>query len=309
MPTGCAEDPLPSPEAGADDGVEDVPPPQPANSVTIIAIAQGSSNRRFLLSVVPGRNPLNGNIPWSDTYIDADATKIVLGINAAGVPVSIDLGKIPHWLLAAATGMGKTKLVQLILHQLAIKGYDIYLADYKGVDFGVEYRRQGHYADNDTALEAMLDTVLEELNKRRAAFSSIGCANIDEYIRMTGKVLPRTMVLLDETSMILDATGRDKDGKATISLLTNKLLQIGRLGRAFGIYLLVATQRTDVNSVPGSLKAQLDGRICGHTADAQSSIVILDDGSASKLPATPGRYIIRNGSGVDEIIQAYNYHQ
>lgn len=280
-----------------------------ALNVTIISIAQGSSNRLFRLSVVPGRNLLNSNIPWSDTYIDADVTKIVLGINAAGVPVSIDLGKIPHWLLAAATGMGKTKLVQLILHQLTIKGYDIYLADYKGVDFGVKYRQQGHYADNDTALAAMLDTVLEELNKRRAVFSSIGCANIDEYIRMTGKILPRTMVLLDETSMILDATGRDKDGKATISSLTNKLLQIGRLGRAFGIYLLVATQRTDVNSVPGSLKAQLDGRICGHTADAQSSIVILDDGSASKLPATPGRYIIRNGSGVDEIIQAYNYHQ
>lgn len=45
------------------------------------------------------------------------------------------------------------------------------------------------------------------------------------------------------------------------------------------------------------------------SADAQSSIVILDDGSAAKLPAIPGRFIIRNGSGSDEIIQAYYYHQ
>lgn len=112
-----------------------------------------------------------------------------------------------------------------------------------------------------------------------------------------------------ETSMILDTTGRDKEGKAAISVITNKLLAIGRLGRALGIHLLVATQRPDVGSVPGSLKAQLDGRICGHTADAQSSIVILDDGSAANLPAIPGRFIIRNGSETDDIVQAYYYHK
>ena len=48
VPTGCAEDPLPSPEAGADDGVEDVPPPQPANGVTIIAIARKNAIRFFI---------------------------------------------------------------------------------------------------------------------------------------------------------------------------------------------------------------------------------------------------------------------
>ena len=92
--------------------------------------------------------------------------------------------------------------------------------------------------------------------------------------------------------MILDTTGRDKEGKAAISVITNKLLAIGRLGRALGIHLLVATQR-----------------ICGHTADAQSSIVILDDGSAANLPAIPGRFIIRNGSETDDIVQAYYYHK
>lgn len=106
-----------------------------------------------------------------------------------------------------------------------------------------------------------------------------------------------------------DAKQGDKEGKAAISVITNKLLAIGRLGRALGIHLLVATQRPDVGSVPGSLKAQLDGRICGHTADAQSSIVILDDGSAANLPAIPGRFIIRNGSETDDIVQAYYYHK
>lgn len=248
-------------------------------------------------------------IPWADTYMDDSDTKIVLGINAAGIPVCIDLGQLPHWLLAAATGMGKTQLVLLILHQLTQKGYDIYLADYKGVDFGSEYRKPGHYADNDADLEQMLDSVVHELNRRRTEFSIAGCANLEEYVRTTGDDLHRIVVILDETSMILDTTGRDKEGKAAISVITNKLLAIGRLGRALGIHLLVATQRPDVGSVPGSLKAQLDGRICGHTADAQSSIVILDDGSAANLPAIPGRFIIRNGSGTDDIVQAYYYHK
>ena len=175
--------------------------------------------------------------------------------------------------------------------------------------FSVSERTTVDYADDDAALEQMLDSVVHELNHRRTEFSIAGCANLEEYVQTTGEELHRIVVILDETSMILDTTGRDKDGKAVVASITNKLLAIGRLGRALGIHLLVATQRPDVGSVPGSLKAQLDGRICGHTADAQSSIVILDDGSAAKLPAIPGRFIIRNGSGSDEIIQAYYYHQ
>lgn len=280
-----------------------------ALNVTILSITQGSNNQLFELRVVAGCNLMGRLIPWADTYMDDSDTKIVLGINAAGIPVCIDFGQLPHWLLAAATGMGKTQLVLLILHQLTQKGYVIYLADYKGVDFGSEYRKPGHYADNDADLEQMLDSVVRELNRRRTEFSIAGCANLEEYVRTTGDDLHRIVVILDETSMILDTTGRDKEGKAAISVITNKLLAIGRLGRALGIHLLVATQRPDVGSVPGSLKAQLDGRICGHTADAQNSIVILDDGSAANLPAIPGRFIIRNGSETDDIVQAYYYHK
>lgn len=69
--------------------------------------------------------------------------------------------------------MGKTQLALLILYQLSQKGYDIYLADYKGVDFGPEYRKTGHYADDDAALEQMLDSVVHELNHRRTEFLSL----------------------------------------------------------------------------------------------------------------------------------------
>ena len=72
----------------------------------------------------------------------------------------------------------------------------------------------GHYADDDAALEQMLDSVVHELNHRRTEFSIAGCANLEEYVQTTGEELHRIVVILDETSMILDTTGRDKDGKA-----------------------------------------------------------------------------------------------
>ena len=127
-----------------------------ALNVTVLSITQGSNNQLFDLRVVAGCNLMGRLIPWADTYMDDSGTKIVLGINAAGIPVSIDFSQLPHWLLAAATGMGKTQLALLILYQLSQKGYDIYLADYKGVDFGPEYRKTGHYADDDAALRLSL---------------------------------------------------------------------------------------------------------------------------------------------------------
>ena len=166
-----------------------------ALNVTILSITQGSNNQLFELRVVAGCNLMGRLIPWADTYMDDSDTKIVLGINAAGIPVCIDFGQLPHWLLAAATGMGETQLVLLILHQLTQKGYVIYLADYKGVDFGSEYRKPGHYADNDADLEQMLDSVVRELNRRRTEFSIAGCANLEEYVRTTGDDLIQLVVI------------------------------------------------------------------------------------------------------------------
>ena len=87
-----------------------------ALNVTVLSITQGSNNQLFDLRVVAGCNLMGRLIPWADTYMDDSDTKIVLGINAAGIPVSIDFSQLPHWLLAAATGMGKTQLALLILY-------------------------------------------------------------------------------------------------------------------------------------------------------------------------------------------------
>lgn len=276
-----------------------------ALNVCILSMQQGVDNQTIVLDAVPATNALQDVVPWQDNFLPTAPSQLCLGVNAAGVPVSIDLTKVPHWLLGAATGCGKTQLLLLLLHQFHLHHFDVYLADYKGVDYPTEYQTGGHYATDNAQLLAMLNVVFGELVRRRNLFAASHCSHLDVYNSSHDVKLQRIAVILDETSMILDSTGRDKDEKSEIAAITGHLLTIGRLGRAMGIHLIVATQRPDVASVPGPLKAQLDGRICGHCADAQSSIVILDDGSGAKLPAVPGRFIIRDGSGVDKIVQAY----
>lgn len=272
-------------------------------NISILGIRQGEDNQTIEIEAVKTSGAFNHLVPWLDALRPDDPAELALGVNAAGIPLIINLSKIPHWLIGAATGGGKTKLLKLLLHQMQMAGYILYLADYKGVDFNADEFAEGHYAAEQKTLAEMLDEVVSVLYARRDALVEAKCPNIDVY-NSRHFPLKRIVVVLDETSMILDTTGRTKEEKAETAEILNHLLTIGRLGRAMGIHLIVATQRPDVASVPGALKAQLDGRICGHCADAQSSIVILDDASGAKLPAIPGRFIVRDGSG-DKIIQAY----
>lgn len=280
-----------------------------ALNVSVLSIRQGADNQTYVLRTVPARQAFaDGDmIEWQDSYRPDKATVLALGVDAAGIQASIDLAKVPHWLIGAATGCGKTQLLLLLLHQFHLHDYIIYLADFKGVDYPAEYQVEGHYATEPAQLLDMLSSITAELTRRRNLLTDSGCNHLDVYNTTHDVKLRRIIVALDETSMILDSTGRGKEEKAKIAEILNHLLTIGRLGRAMGIHLIVATQRPDVASVPGPLKAQLDGRICGHCADAQSSIVVLDDGSAAKLPAVPGRFLLRDGSGTDKTIQAYYY--
>lgn len=280
-----------------------------ALNVSVLSIRQGADNQTYVLRTVPARQAFGDGdvIEWQDCYRPDKATVLALGVDAAGIQASIDLAKVPHWLIGAATGCGKTQLLLLLLHQFHLHDYIIYLADFKGVDYPAEYQVEGHYATEPAQLLDMLSSITAELTRRRNLLTDSGCNHLDVYNTTHDVKLRRIIVALDETSMILDSTGRGKEEKAKIAEILNHLLTIGRLGRAMGIHLIVATQRPDVASVPGTLKAQLDGRICGHCADAQSSIVVMDDGSGAKLPAVPGRFLLRDGSGTDKTIQAYYY--
>jgi len=101
---------------------------------------------------------------------------------------------------------------------------------------------------------------------------------------------------------ILDKTGLDKSKKDNISAIESKLSTIARLGRAFGIHLILATQRPDANILSGQIKNNLDYRVCGR-ADNILSQIILDSTTASdQIPKdAQGRFITHDGT----VFQSY----
>lgn len=278
---------------------------QTALNMYILSIIDGNDQLETVITGVPATAGLLDIVHWEPHFLAADDFVLLLGEGPAGA-VSIDLSKIPHWLIAAATGMGKSTLLLLLLQQSLAKGAEVAVIDWKrGVSYPPAIRQKCNFVVEDTALQSLLDAEIKEMERRIVFLAKIGYADISEYNLTSEHPLPRRIIIVDETSMILDPTGQSKEGKERISVWVSQFTAIARLGRAAGIHLIMATQRPDVTSIPGALKANLDGRICGHVADSTSSQVILDDGSAADLPAVPGRFILRDGSGVDKIFQAY----
>lgn len=272
----------------------------------------------MILSIRPGGRPSETVIEYTtviqnygekyywNKQVPAEDFKLAVGLDVAHRPSYIDLAKTPHWLICGATGMGKSKLAQLLVLQIIQKGAILVLADWKGgLDYPTAIRQGSELVTDEDTLLTKLETLTSEMERRRQLFLNAGVANITEYNRNNTIPLPRHILLIDEASIILDPTGRSKADKDKIAEILNGLNTIGRLARAYGIHLIVCTQRADVNSIPGSLKAQLDGRMSAHAADDQSSIVIMGDGVAAELPPIPGRFVMRDISGSYTVFQAF----
>lgn len=111
------------------------------------------------------------------------------------------------------------------------------------------------------------------------------------------------LIIIDEVNCLLDPTGKSKTEKDFIAQIVQHLLTITRLGRAAHVHLICICQRSDVNSIPGALKANMEIRITSHCADKESSMTILGNGDAANLPKIPGRFLASDGTE----FQAYDF--
>lgn len=283
-----------------------------ALNLILLRVEDGANMREVIVVAVPPIGKVPEKIMWCHELMNADKYTLALGESQAGI-VEINLLKTPHWLIGAATGIGKTQLLLLIISQCIQKGMQLVVADWKkGIDFSADMQSVCRFVSDYTNLLSALKELERVIYRRMEMYNSVqlmrgsqACNNTETYYRLTGVQLQHYVFVVDEASMMLDATGRSKEEKAIIAEVIEQINTIGRLGRAFGVHLIICTQRPDVNSVPGSIKANLDGRIAGHTADNTASIVILDNADAAKLPAVPGRFIIRDGIGIQQVFQAY----
>lgn len=268
-----------------------------ALNIYIVKLREGKNKRRILLYAVPAGNQLTNRTDWKNEYLIKDSSAFVLGKSLMGT-VTVDISKIPHILLGGSTGSGKSVLLKTILMQAVRKNAVVSIADFKGgVDFPPVWHTQCRMCFDEDRLIELLTELVGELQRRKALFKESGCPNIDEYNKHTGKALQRYLFACDEVAEILDKTGLTKEQKEKVSLVESKLAVIARQGRAFGIHLLLATQRPDANILAGQIRNNMDCRICGRADKVLSQIILDNTTAAEQIPKdTAGRFILHDGT-------------
>ena len=277
-----------------------------ALGITIVKLTYAKGKSRVLVYAVPAGDDLPEVLKWKDSYLSLDSFVLVLGESYTG-PVTVNLTHIPHILLGGSTGSGKSVLLKLLLMQALRKGAEVYIADFKGgVDFPKVWHEKCRMCFTEEDLCDTLDRLVEELERRKSALKALGCPNIDAYNEIAERPLQRLIYACDEVAEVLDKTGRSKEDKELLAQIENRLSTIARLGRAFGIHLILATQRPDANIIPGQIKNNMDFRVCGRADSVLSQIILDNTSAAEQIPKDArGRFI--NGDGI--VFQGYLFDE
>lgn len=276
-----------------------------ALNLLIASIHEGNDRRTFTLCCVrPGH--AYEMMQWSDLFILRNNDNLlIVGRGLTGDNVIIDLNKTPHVLIGGNTGSGKTRLFCCILWQGIQQSDIVYIADFKGgVDFGKLWHRFAHIITEEKPLLAQLDQLVDILEERKKLFVEADVSNINDYFKKTGNYLNRYIFACDEIGELFDKTGADKERKELLSQIEARIATIARQGRAFGIHLILATQRPDANILPGQIRDNLTVRICGRANSILSTIVIGDGRASEQIPFdAQGRFIMEDGT----IFQSYYF--
>jgi DNA segregation ATPase FtsK/SpoIIIE-like protein len=226
--------------------------------------------------------------------------KIAIAENAKGI-CYIDFNKdAPHYLIAGATGMGKSVLNRCILTTLVLRdNCDLYLTDLKdGLELSMykDLMPVKMFAETVEELDKMLDEIIEQMKKR------------SEYMKEKSLVSWRgrkIVFLLDEMIDLYTRKG-DKKGslKATIK---EKLATLTAKGRAYGVVVIACTQRPDAQVIDGIIKTNINNRLCFKVVDSDQSQIVLGKGNdlAAHLPEIPGRCLMFMNTK-KEIAQVYH---
>ena len=268
-----------------------------ALNVNIVRIIEGRNKRRILLHVVPADSGLPDFIEWNDGYLIDDDSTLILGKSQLGLE-SVDLSKIPHILLGGSTGSGKSILLKVLLVQSLKKNIIVSIADFKGgVDFPRVWHDKCKMCFDENTLLTLLTELTDELERRKTLFRDTGSANIGDYNKRSAVPLRRHIFACDEVAEVLDKTGLTKEQKERIGLIENRLSIIARQGRAFGIHLILATQRPDANILSGQIRNNIDCRVCGRADTILSQIILDNTTAAEQIPKhKAGRFILHDGT-------------
>jgi hypothetical protein len=217
------------------------------------------------------------------------ALNFLLGIAPSGQVAVEDIARLPHLLIAGATGSGKSILLRSILCSLLLEHppdeLKIFLVDPKQIDFlpfeDIPHLVNGQIVTDPVQAVADLQENIEvELSRRRPILKQAGVTNALEYYEAGGtrKELPQMVIIVDEFADL--ASALDRSGRAAFMSIVQRY---GQLTRAFGIYLVLATQRPSVQVITGDIKANLTARVALKLQAPQDSVTILGHAGAESL--------------------------
>ena len=209
-----------------------------------------------------------------------------LGKDVAGNPVFCDIAKMPHMLIAGATGMGKSVCINFIIISLLYKArpeeVKLILIDPKKIELGV-YNGIGHLlvpvvSDPKNAAGALAWSV-NEMERRFALIEEVGVREIKAYNEAAlregdREVLPQIVIIIDELADLM-MTARDS--------VESSICRIAQKARAAGMHLILGTQRPSVDVITGLIKANVPSRIAFTVASQTDSRTIIDFAGAEKL--------------------------
>ncbi len=254
-----------------------------------------------MIAPVPGKSTIGIEIANADPsvvtlreVIESEEFKnhksklaVALGKDISGAPVIMDLAKMPHLLIAGATGAGKSVCINTLIVSLMYKAdpneVKLVMIDPKQVELGV-YNGIPHLLipvvkDAKKATGA-LSWAVQEMTERYSTFEKCGVRNIQGYNElMESEGTPENkmasiVIIIDEFADLMMVAPGDVE---------NYVCRIAQLARAAGMHLVIATQRPVVKFITGNIKANVPSRISFMVASAKDSMTILDMGGAEKL--------------------------
>ena len=217
------------------------------------------------------------------TLASGDRLPVALGLATAGEPVAIDLLKMPHLLIAGATGSGKsvcmnTIISSLIMHQQP-SNLRLMLVDPKRVELtpynGIPHLVTPVVVEPDRVVR-LLRGAIQEMLRRYRLLEDAGVRNLQSYNRSSKATehLPYFVICIDELADLMMTASFEVE---------QAICRLAQLGRATGIHMVVATQRPSVDVVTGLIKANFPSRVSFAVASQVDSRTILDSVGAERL--------------------------
>ena len=236
---------------------------------------------------------------------------IALGKDVAGAVRIGDLARMPHLLIAGATGSGKSvsinAIIGSILTQATPDDVRILMIDPKMVELnmynGIPHLLSPVVTEVDKVV-ALLKIAVNEMEKRYRIFSQLGVRNLDGYRKLRAermargdtalKNLPAIVIIIDELADLMMAAPEEVEGL---------ICRLAQLARATGIHLVIATQRPSVDVITGLIKANIPTRISFMVSSAIDSRIIIDMGGAERLLGRGDMLYLPADAGKPERIQ------